>query len=113
MMNKSKDAATISTENELFTLVNVFTVEPANQMRVVQLLQNDTDEVIRNLPGFVSCSIHASLDGKTVVNYAQWRSKDHWEAMRKNPEAKERIGKVRKLATLDSHPCKVESVHHI
>jgi hypothetical protein len=112
-MNKPRDTATISKENQLFTLIDVFTVEPINQKKVVQLLQNDIEEVIRNLPGFVSCSIHASLDGRTVVNYAQWKTKDYWEAMRKNPEARKRIGKVRKLATLGANLCEVESVHHI
>jgi hypothetical protein len=33
--------------------------------------------------------------------------------MRNNPEATRRMGRVHKLATLDSHPCRVESVHHI
>jgi heme-degrading monooxygenase HmoA len=112
-MHQSKGTATISLEKPFFTLVNVFSVEPSNQNKVIQLLQNDIQEVIRNLPGFVSCSIHAGLDGNTVINYAQWKTKEYWEAMRNNPEATRRMGRVHKLATLDSHPCRVESVHHI
>lgn len=112
-MNESKNLTTISTENQVVTLINVFTVEPSNQKKVVQLLQNDIEEVIRNLPGWVSCSIHVSHDGNTVVNYAQWKTKDDWEAMIRNPEAQKRIGNIHKLATLDSHLYKVESVHHI
>ncbi len=108
----SKDAAKISPENGLFTLVNVFTVEPPNQKKVVQLLQNDIAELICKLPGFVSCSIHASLDGKAVINYAQWKNKEYWEAMRKNPDAASRMGRVHQFATLQSYSCRVESVQH-
>ncbi len=112
-MNQSKNAAIISPENQFFTLMNIFTVEPSNQRTVAGLLQNDTAELIRYLPGFVSCSIHTSLDGKNVLIYAQWQNKESWEAMRKNPEATRRMSEVRKMATLDSHPCRVESVVHI
>ena len=53
------------------TLINVFTVEPGNQDRLIEAWQRSTDEVIRHLPGCVSANIHASLDGTKVVNYAQ------------------------------------------
>jgi antibiotic biosynthesis monooxygenase (ABM) superfamily enzyme len=54
------------------TLINVFTVEPENQDRLIEAWQRSTDEVIRHLPGFVSANIHASLDGTKVVNYARF-----------------------------------------
>jgi hypothetical protein len=54
------------------TLINVFTVEPENQQRLVEAWQRGTEEVMRHIPGFVSANIHRSLDGTKVVNYAQW-----------------------------------------
>ena len=36
---------------------------------------------MRGLPGFVSANLHKSLDGTKVANYAQWRSREHFEAM--------------------------------
>lgn len=41
---------------------------------------------MKNQPGFVSATIHRSLSGKHVTNYAQWRSKEDFEAMQKNPD---------------------------
>ncbi|MBV8927794.1 MAG: antibiotic biosynthesis monooxygenase [Mycobacteriaceae bacterium] len=66
----------IGADSPVVTLINVFTVDPANQQRLVELWQPATDEVMRHLPGFVSANVHRSLDGTKVVNYAQWESQD-------------------------------------
>lgn len=80
--------AAILKDKKVVTLINVFTVERANQQKVLDLLVNATEKTMKNLPGFVSASIHKSLDGVRVVNYAQWRSQADFEAMTKNPEAR-------------------------
>lgn len=72
---------TINSNKDLFTLINVFHVEPGNQHELVRLLVKATEETMRHLPGFVSANIHRSLDGKRVVNYAQWKTKAHFEQM--------------------------------
>ncbi len=61
------------------TLINVFTVEPEDQQRLVELWQRATDEVMRHLPGFVSANAHRSLDGTKVVNYAQGESREAFD----------------------------------
>jgi quinol monooxygenase YgiN len=76
---------TISKEAKLVTFINVFTVEPANQQRLVELLARATDTSVRYAPGFVSPALHRSLDGTKVTMYAQWRTIEHYEVMRKNP----------------------------
>jgi antibiotic biosynthesis monooxygenase (ABM) superfamily enzyme len=52
-------------------LINVFTVDPKDQERLVELWQEGTEEVMRHLPGFISANVHRSLDGTKVINYAQ------------------------------------------
>ena len=42
---------TISTKSEVITLINVFTVEPANQRRLVELLTEATEVSVRRAPG--------------------------------------------------------------
>jgi quinol monooxygenase YgiN len=78
---------TIKKGGSPLTLVNVFHVEPANQQALVDLLIAATEQTMRHIDGFVSANIHKSLDGKRVVNYAQWRSREDFEAMLNNPEA--------------------------
>ncbi|HEV7691405.1 MAG TPA: antibiotic biosynthesis monooxygenase family protein [Hyphomonadaceae bacterium] len=78
---------TISEQSDCVTLINVFTVAPEQQKRLIEMLDRGTETVMRRQPGFVSANIHASMDGRKVANYAQWRSKADFEAMQKNPEA--------------------------
>ncbi len=63
--------AEISRRGEVVTLINVFTVAPEDQQRLLDLLAEATGSVMNKLPGFVSANLHKSLDGKRVVNYAQ------------------------------------------
>ena len=102
--------AVIAKSNDVVTLINVFTVEPQDQQRVVDLLTEATEAVMRHLPGFVSAHIHKSMDGVRVANYAQWRSREHFEAMLKNPDAIPHMKAVMELAKFDAHLYDVMSV---
>jgi len=79
--------ATISKDNGFLTLINVFTVEPARQQQLIDLLIHATESSVRHVPGFISASLHRGLDGTKVAMYAQWRSLDDYHAMRHNPSA--------------------------
>ena len=102
---------TIRKGRDVLTLVNVFTVRPENQQKLVDMLVEATDKTMKKLPGFLSASIHRSLDGTRVVNYAQWRSKTDFDAMRQNPAAQPHMAAVAAIATFDPILCEVsESV---
>ena len=102
--------AAISEENDVVTLINVFTVEPQHQQKLVDLLAEATEKVMRHLPGFVSANIHKSFDGVRVANYAQWKSREHFEAMLKNPAVLPHIGAVMQFAQFDAHLYEVSIV---
>jgi len=76
---------TISPSRKLVTLINVFTVDPANQQELIELLARATETSVRHAPGFISATLHRSLDGTKVTMYAQWRSVEDYQAMRENP----------------------------
>jgi quinol monooxygenase YgiN len=67
------------------TLINVFTVEPAQQDRLIELLTRATEVSVRHAPGFISARLHRSLDGTKVTMYAQWQSLEAYQAMREDP----------------------------
>jgi quinol monooxygenase YgiN len=94
---------TISKSNEVVTLINVFTVDPSSQRRLVDMLVDATETVMQDLPGFVSATIHASLDGTRVTNYAQWRRREDFEAMLQNPAARAHMQPIAALAQTDAH----------
>ena len=75
----------ISAKSDVVTLINVFTVETANQQRLIELLTEATEVSVRQARGFVSASLHRSTDGTKVTMYAQWRSLDDYQAMRQDP----------------------------
>lgn len=75
----------ISTNNNVLTLINVFTVDPKNQDRLVELLTRATDVSVKYAPGFISSNLHRSSDGTKVTMYAQWRSVEDYQAMRNDP----------------------------
>jgi quinol monooxygenase YgiN len=81
----SASMTTISASQKLVTFINVFTVEPRDQRQLVDLLARVTETSVRYAPGFISASLHRSLDGKKVTMYAQWRSVEDYQAMRENP----------------------------
>ncbi len=67
------------------TLINVFTVEPSNQQRLLDLLARATHEFVSHAPGFLTSILHRGLDGTKVTMYAQWRSIGDYETMRRDP----------------------------
>jgi heme-degrading monooxygenase HmoA len=89
---------TISKDDDLVTLINVFTVAPEDQQRLVEVLVDATQAVMRKQPGFISANIHRSLDGARVTNYAQWRSREAFEAMLGDREAAEHMGEAATIA---------------
>ena len=99
--------ATIEKGRQLMTLVNVFTVSPDKQAELANLLVRATDETMKHLPGFISASIHKSLDGTRVINYAQWRSQADFAAMRDNPQAQPHMKAAAALATFEPIVCEV------
>ena len=89
----------IAVENNYITLINIFTVEPVNQQKLVDILISATDGRITKVTGFVSASLHKSLDGTKVTIYAQWRSIEDYQNMRNNPVGSPYLEQALKIAT--------------
>jgi hypothetical protein len=49
-----------SEKDSTATIINVFTVAPANQQRLVDLLTRATDGFVNRAPGFISATLHRS-----------------------------------------------------
>jgi len=106
-------STTIDTGHDITTLINVFTVTSETQQPLVDLLVDATDKVMRHhRPGFVSATIHTSLDGTRVVNYAQWRSREGFQAMLDDPAAQEHMKAAGDLAPAEPHLYHVTAVLH-
>lgn len=90
--------AVIDDAAEVFTLINTFDVAPERQEAIVGLLRGFTELHARFLPGFIGASVHASLDGRRVVNYVQWEDESSLDAMMRTAQAKAHVAEVGALA---------------
>jgi quinol monooxygenase YgiN len=66
-------------------LINVFTVAPENQQRLIDLLTRATEGSVNRAPGFLSATLHRGLDGTKVTMYARWRGAEAYQAMSQAP----------------------------
>jgi hypothetical protein len=105
------DTVTVDPSADLLTIVSVFTTTPERQGALLQLLNSNADTWLRHLDGFIAASIHPSVDGTTVVNYAQWRDPDAVAAMVADPQALHHRAQVAELATVMPIRCTVAAVH--
>ncbi|MBE9169703.1 antibiotic biosynthesis monooxygenase [Pleurocapsales cyanobacterium LEGE 06147] len=96
----------ISEKTNLPTVINVFTVEPEQQQRIINFLL-EHKEIPMKQPGFVSASFHKSLDGTRVINYIQWRDWEALEAAAKNSDFMAMAKQAAELAPHDFHTYEV------
>jgi quinol monooxygenase YgiN len=105
-------STTIAVTKEVTTLINIFTVEPENQQKLIELLRASTENVVSRLDGWISTSFIAARDQRHVVIYSQWRDLASVEAMRANPDMAAYFPKIAALAAFDSFAGDVVYNHH-
>ena len=75
----------IRTENQPVTQITIVEPEPGKQEEALKLMQ-DRARFMARQPGFVSISLHRSLDGRRIVNYIQWESRELLQRAHHSPE---------------------------
>jgi len=83
-------------ENQIFTAIIEWEVPPEQQQALIDGVADEVEQHFKRYAGFVSASFHASEDGRRVINYGQWRSKEDWSRARTpgNDEATAAIAEV-------------------
>ena len=95
---------TIDKTQPLVTLINVHVCKAEDQQQLADLLAEGVESIYRHAPGFISASIHKSLDGVRVTNYAQYRSREDVKAVWANPAIPAFAQKVGELVeSFDAH----------
>jgi heme-degrading monooxygenase HmoA len=75
----------IRTEQQPVTQITVVEAEPGKQAEALELMTQRARFMARQ-PGFVSISLHRSLDGRRIVNYVQWQSRELLSKAHQAPE---------------------------
>src|SRR5688500_1727011 len=73
-MPSTKPTATaLDPELAFVTLINTFTVTPANQQAFVEVQHGEYRRLQGQIPGAIAANLHRGRSGTRVVNYAQFR----------------------------------------
>ncbi len=92
-----------SNEDGSVVLINVFTVDPADEAELIESWAHDA-EFMKAQPGYISTQMHKAIGGSaTYLNYAVWESVESFRAAFTNPEFQQRIGRYPASATVSPH----------
>jgi heme-degrading monooxygenase HmoA len=75
----------IRSDNQPVTQISIIEAEPDKQAEALAVMA-ERARFMAQQPGFVSISLHRSLDGRRIVNYVQWRSREQLHAAHKSPQ---------------------------
>jgi quinol monooxygenase YgiN len=84
------------------TLINVLTVDPANQAQLLELLRSNVDTVVRTLDGWIATDLIASADRTRVVIHSRWRDAASIQAMQRDPRMTAYFPRIAALAAFES-----------
>jgi heme-degrading monooxygenase HmoA len=75
----------IQVDKQPVTQITIIEAEPEKQTEALSLM-TERARFMQRQPGFISISLHRSLDGRRIVNYIQWESRDLLRAAHQSPE---------------------------
>lgn len=93
----------ISLDASPVVLVNVFTLDKADEESFLRAWQDDAIFMKRQ-PGFISTQLHRAIgDSPTYLNYAVWESTAAFRAAFTNPEFRARLSAYPSSAAASPH----------
>ena len=75
----------IQTNHQPVTQITIVESEPGKQDQALSLM-TERARFMAQQPGFISISLHRSLDGRRIVNYVQLQNRDLLRAAHQSPE---------------------------
>jgi heme-degrading monooxygenase HmoA len=84
-------------------LVNVFTLDKADEQTFLEAWQNDA-AFMKRQPGFISTQLHRAIgESPTYLNYAVWESTAAFRAAFNNPEFRAKVSAYPSSAVASPH----------
>ena len=100
----------IQADTQPVTQITIVESEPDKQAEALSLMTERARFMARQ-PGFISVSLHRSLDGRRIVNYIQWQSRDLLRSAHQSPEFRKEWGHFDQLTDeIDPHLYEVAHV---
>jgi heme-degrading monooxygenase HmoA len=93
----------IQVDNQPVTQITIVESEPDKQAEALSLM-TERARFMASQPGFISISLHRSLDGRRIVNYVQWENRDLLRLAHRSPEFRKEWGHLDNLTyEIDPH----------
>jgi len=84
-------------------LVNVFTLDKADEQSFLKIWQDDA-EFMKRQPGFISTQLHRAIgDSPTYLNYAVWESTADFRAAFTHPDFRAKLSAYPSSAVASPH----------
>src|SRR5205807_9423761 len=100
----------ITKDNQTVTQVTFIEVEPEKQPEALSLM-TERARFMERQPGFISISLHRSLDGRRIVNYVQWKNRDLLHSAHESPQFRKEWNHLDKVTDeIDPHLYEVAHV---
>ena len=100
----------IRIDDQPVTHITVIEPEPGKLDDALSLIQQRA-RFMAGQPGFISISLHRSLDGRRIVNYVQWKSRESLRAAHQAPEFRKEWGALDRLSDdIDPHLYEVAEI---
>ena len=81
----------IQSGDQPVTQITIVEADPSKQDEALSLMTERARFMSRQ-PGFVSISLHRSLDGRRIVNYIQWESRELLHKAHQSPDFRQAWG---------------------
>src|SRR5436190_23234875 len=93
----------LSVDATAVVLVNIFTLDKADEQTFLQAWQDDA-AVMKRLPGFISTQLHRALgESPTYLNYAVWDTTADFRAAFMHPEFRAKLSAYPSSAVAPPH----------
>jgi hypothetical protein len=94
------------------TQVVTYICAEVKQAELIEALDRAMKDLYARQPGFISATIHASLDRTRVLNYVQWERVEDLDATGQVPDIQHRVAQIMTLVELaDPRLYEVCAVH--
>jgi heme-degrading monooxygenase HmoA len=88
----------IREDSSTVTQITCIESEPGKQAEALAVMVERAEFMARQ-PGFVSITLHRSLDGRHIVNMIQWKSHDLLHAAHQSPEFRKEWSRFDRLTS--------------
>lgn len=100
----------IQRDNQPVTQITIVEAEPENLADALAVM-SERAQFMALQPGCISISLHRSLDGRRIVNYVQWQSRDLLQSAHHSPEFRKKWSQFDTLTEdIDPHLYEVSEV---